>query len=111
MNPRALFLLLTLTLISPAVHAHGGSDWMLAVAASYSAVLVGGACGVWAAWRQGVNLLRLLPPYALALAALAVWMKTEDWPFAAGLIAIACVLLAGAFFTTRWLTRLLRRRS
>ncbi|MBB5205179.1 glucose dehydrogenase [Inhella inkyongensis] len=108
---RSTLLLLALALLSPAAQAHGGSDWMLAVSASYSAVLVGGACGVWAAWRQGVNLWRLLPPYALALAALAVWMNTQDWPFAAGLIAIACVLLAGAFFTTRWLTRLLRRRS
>jgi hypothetical protein len=98
-------------LLSPPAWAHGGSDWLLAVAASYSAVLLGAGCGLWAAWWSGLTLKRLLPLYTTALLALAAWLGTDDWPFALGLVAIACVLISGAYLATRWVGRLVRRRK
>ncbi|MBH9578299.1 hypothetical protein [Inhella proteolytica] len=102
-------LALLLAGLSPAAWAHGGSDWMLAVAVSYSAVLLGMGAGLWAVWRPGPGLLRLLALYALALLGLAVWMGADDWPLTLGLIAIGCVLFSGAYGCLRWVGRWLRR--
>jgi len=104
------FVPLLLALVSPAAWAHGGSDWMFAVTASYSAVLLGAACGLGAAWKAWLTLWRLLPVYALGLLALAFWLGTLDWPWVLGLVAIACVLISGAFVATRKVGRLLRSR-
>lgn len=95
--------------LSPAAWAHGGSDWMLAVVISYSAVLLGLGAGLWAVWRPGPGLVRLLLLYALALLALAVWMGADDGPLTLGLIAIGCLLFSGAYGCLLWVGRWLRR--
>ncbi|MBH9552012.1 hypothetical protein [Inhella gelatinilytica] len=88
--------------------AHGGSDWMLAVTASYSSVLLGGAAGVLAAWKPALTLPRWVLVYGLLLGALTWAWQVTDTGLALTVLALACVLTAGAFGVLRWVARRVR---
>lgn len=103
---RALSLLLALPC---AAWAHDGGDWMLAVTASYSAVLLGAGAGVLAAWQPALGLWRWVLLYALGLGALTLFWQPADRWLALLVLALACVLTAGSFGVLRWLARRLRR--
>jgi len=101
--------LLALGLLLPAAaQAHSGADWMLAVTASYSAVLLGAGAGVLAAWRPALGLRRWVLLYALGLGALTLYWQPGDLWLALLVLALACVLTAGTFGVLRWLARRLR---
>ena len=92
-----------------AAQAHSGGDWMLAVTASYSAVLLGAGAGVLAAWQPALGLWRWVLLYALGLGALTLFWQPADRWLALLVLALACVLTAGSFGVLRWLARRLRR--
>lgn len=88
--------------------AHGGTDWMLAVTASYSSVLLGGVAGVLAAWWSRLTLPRWVLVYGLALCALTLNWRVTDSGLALTVVALSCLLTAGTFGVLRWVGRRVR---
>jgi hypothetical protein len=89
--------------------ASGGGDWLLAVTASYSAVLLGAAAGVLGAWQPALGLGRWVLIYGLGMGTLALLWQPGDPVMAVVVLAFSCILTAGAFGVLRWLARRLRR--
>lgn len=90
--------------------AGGASDWLLAVGASYAAVLLGVAAGVLAAWWPRLSLPRWLLAFGgLLLAVMLAW-QPQDWTLAAWVLGLTTGVSGGAFGVLRWLARRWRRR-
>ncbi|MBN8505377.1 MAG: hypothetical protein J0L58_12965 [Burkholderiales bacterium] len=84
-------------------------DWLLAVGASYGAVLMGAGAGVLAGFWPRLSLPRWMLVYVTLLAmVMGIW-RPADWTLSAWVLGLTTAVSGGAFGVLRWLVR--RRRT
>lgn len=110
---RGLHVALLAWLAAPAWAADpagGAGDWLLAVGASYAAVLLGASAGVLAAWWPPLHLARWLLSFGGLLLAVMVAWQPADTTLAAWVLGLTTGVSGAAFGVLRWLARRWRQR-